>query len=373
MNMNMNTVALCLCSAMASLSAQNYLQLPATANPSSELPNYSLVPLMQVNSRVQMFYTATEAGSAAFTADQLELRFDGPIPQVGAPGPFAIQRLRILVGSTTVAMPEARFAMNLSQPLTTVFDGPHTFYPDPGSASPHPWGGPNNGLLFPFLAPVSVTIPSGGWLVIELVMEGNNIANFGYAHAILDGATTTGGVVNGTAVNFGQGCAIGTGAPATIGSSGLRAPGAAHFLTGQNLGSNSPVFAIFGLSNTTSTLGALPYTLPGTNCASLTSIDLTSLLFADVTGAIAANQPGAALPIPADNAFLGLVLYEQLAAYVAGANSWNLVVSDGLMVTLGSLAPLGRGTYTVQNGESATSPVAIDVKPFGFAMRLRTL
>jgi len=371
--MNMQTLTLCLCSAVASLSAQNYALLPATANPAAELPSYSLVPLMQVNSRVQMFYTATEAGSSSFTADQLELRFDGPIPQVGAPGPFTIQRLRILIGSTTVAMPEARFANNLTQPLTTAFDGSHTFYPDPGSGAPHPWGAPNNGLQFPFLAPVAVTIPSGGWLVIELVMEGNNIANFGYAHAMLDGAATTGGVVDGSGVTFGQGCSIGAGAAATIGSSGVRAPGAAHFLTGQNLGANSPVFAIFGLSNTTSTFGPLPYTLPGTNCALLTSIDLSSLLFADAAGVIAGSQPGASFAIPADNAFLGLVLHEQLAAYVAGANSWNLVLSNGLTVTLGSLNPLGRGTYTVLNGESAVSPVATEVKPFGFAVRLRTL
>jgi len=371
--MKIQTVALCLCSAVASLSAQNYALLPATANPAAELPGYSLVPLMQVNSRVQMFYTATEAGSSSFTADQLELRFDGPIPQVGAPGPFVIQRLRVLIGTTTVAMPEARFASNLTQPLTTAFDGPHTFYPDPGSGFPHPWGGPNNGLLIPFQAPVSVVIPTGGWLVIDLIMEGNNIANFGYAHAMLDGATTTGGVADGTGTTFGQGCAIGTGAPATIGSSGARAPGAAHFLTGQNLGANSPVFAIFGLSNTTSSFGALPYTLTGTNCTLLTSIDLSTLLFANAAGVIPANQPGASFAIPADNAFQGLVLHEQLAAYVAGANSWNLVLSNGLTVTLGSLNPLGRGTYTVQNGESATSPVASEVKPFGFAVRLRTL
>ena len=370
--MKITTVVSCLCFAAASLSAQSYLQLPATANPANELPNYSIVPLMQVNSRQQLFYSAAEVGQSTFTANQLELRFDGPVPQVGAPGPFVIQRLQILVGSTSVAMPEARFAANLSQPLTTVFDGPHSFFPDPGFAAPHPWGGPNNSLVFPFLAPVSVTIPAGGWFVVELVMEGNNIANLGYSHAMVDGANTTGGVVNGSASNFGAGCAAGAGPAPTIGSSGVLAPGAAHFVTGQNLGANAPVFAIFGLSNTTSALGQLPYQLSGTNCSLLVSPDLTSLLFADAAGAIPANQPGAALPIPATNAFQGLMLFEQLAAWSPGANPWDIVVSDGLFVTLGSIQPLGRGTYTVQNGESAFAPVAIDVKPFGLAMRLRT-
>jgi hypothetical protein len=152
----------------------------------------------------------------------------------------------------------------------------------------------------------------------------------------------------------------------------VRAPGAAHFVTGQNLGANAPVFAIFGLSNTTSSLGQLPYQLSGTNCSILASPDVTSLLFADAAGVIPASQPGASLPIPADNAFQGLMLFEQLAAYAPGANSWNVVLSDGLFVLLGSIQPLGRGTYTVQNGESATAAVAIDVKPFGLAMRLRT-
>lgn len=366
--------SLSLCSAVASLPAQNYLQLPVSAAPSAELPNYSLLPLMQVNSRVQMFYTATEVGSSAFTANQLEFRFDGPVPQVGAPGPFLIQRLRIAIGTTTVAMPGASFADNLSVPLQPVFDAPWSFLPDPGSASPHPWGAPNSSLTFTFQTPAAVTIPANGWLVVDLVMEGNNIANFGYSHALLDGASTTGGVVDGQAMNYGQGCSLGSSQPAaTIASTGIRAPGAAFFLTGQNLGANAPVFAVFGLSDTTSSFGPLPYTLPGTPCNLLTSIDFSRVLFADAAGAITGTQQGAAMAIPADPGFVGLGLFAQLAAYAPAANSWDLITSDGLALTLGSLAPLGRGTYMVGNGDSATAPFATSVKPFGFAMRLRTL
>jgi hypothetical protein len=367
-------VALCLCSAVASLSAQNYLELPATASPSMELPNYSLMPLMQVNSRVQMFYTATEAGSSSFTANQLEFRFDGPVPQVGSPGPFAIQHLKISIGASSIAMPGARYDSNLTQPLVTVFDGPWSFYPDPGSASPHPWGAPNGGLTFAFNAPTTVTIPSGGWLVVDLVMEGNNIANFGYSHALLDGAMANGGVVDGQSMNYGQGCSTGAGQPlAAVTVTGVRAPGSAFFLNGTDLGPNAPVFALFGISDTTSVLGPLPFNLGGSSCNFLTSIDLISMLLADGAGAVTGSQAGAAIAIPAVPAFAGLNLFAQLASYVPGANPWDVVLSDGQAITLGSISAISRGTYMVGNGDSATSPFATSVKPFGFAMRLRTL
>ena len=236
----------CLCLAAASLSAQNYAYLPATANPTGELSSYSLVPFMQPNARMQLFYDANEVASTG-VANQVSLRFDGPIPQVGAPGPFTIQRLQIRVGVTTVATPGATFAANLSQPLTTAFDGPWTYYPDPGTAFPHPWGAPNNSLAFPFTNPVPVSIPAGGLLVIELVMDGNNIAQFGFSHAIVDGVRTTGGPQNGTAANYGTGCSAGSGPTATIGTTGTLAPGAAFFWNGQNLGANAPVFAFLGL------------------------------------------------------------------------------------------------------------------------------
>ncbi len=363
-------IASCLCLAAASLSAQNYLELPATASPAFELPNYSVLPLMQPNARVQMFYDATEVGSSSFLADRIEFRFDGPIPQVGAPGPFAITRLQIHIGTTTVAMPGASFAGNLTQPLTTVFDAPWSYLPDPGSASPHPWGGPGGGLTFVFTTTVPITIPAGGWLVVDLQMEGNNIASFGFSHAILDGATTTGGVTNGSASNYGQGCSAGIGLPAaTVTASGIFAPGGAHFLNGQNLGAYAPVVAVFGLSN-----GApLPLTLPGTSCTLLASLDVTSAMLADATGAVAGNQPAAALVLPADPAISGFLVYEQFGSLVATANPWGIVLSNAVAVTLGSFANPGRGTYSVAHDTNANATLANVVKAFGYAMRLRTL
>jgi hypothetical protein len=356
----------CLCLAAASLPAQNYLMLPATAAPTSELPNFSQLPLMQPNARVQMFYDATEVGSAAFVADQIELRYDGPIPQVGAPGPFTITNLQIRIGTTDVPMPGANFSANLTQPLTTVVSGPWTYLPDPGSASPHPWGSPGGSLVFPFTAPTAVIVPAGSWFVVDVTMEGNNIAQFGFAHAMLDGATTTGGITNGNAAPYGQGCSAGPGLPdATVTASGVFAPGGAHFLNGQNLGANAIVVAIFGLSNA-------PATLPGTNCTVLASLDVTSLLLADGAGAVLGN-PAAALALPADPAISGYTIYEQLGSLVPAANPWGIVLGNAVAVQLGSFSTPGRGTYQVAHDTNAGAVFGNTMKAFGYAMRVRTL
>lgn len=363
-----------LLSLAAAAPAQGFLELPATATPTAELANYHLRPFMQTNSRVQMFFDAQELGAVQATLDELSLRFDGPIPQVGAPGPFQIQRLVIRVGVTTVAQPAARFDANLSQPLTTVFDAPWSYLPDPGTAFPHPWGGVSDGLRFPFTAPVTVTVPTGSWLVIEMQMTGNNIANFGFSHALVDGVRASGGITGGTTTDYGQGCTNGTAtSPATIGSSGTYAPGGAHFVSGQNLGANAPVLVMFGLSDTVSPVGPLPFTLAGTNCDLLTSFDFYLLVQANAAGVIPAEYAPAALVIPADPAFGGVTLFEQLASIVPGANApWGVVVSNGRRIDLGGLTAPSRGTWTVSHGTAADAAIADKVEAFGYAVRLHT-
>lgn len=356
----------------ASLPAQNYLLLPATATPSNELPNYSLVPLMQPNSRVQMFYDATEVGATAFTALELSLRYDGPVPQVGAPGPFTITRLQIRIGVSTITTPGATFAANLTQPLTSVFDGPWSYYPDPGMSFPHGWGDPNGSLTFPFTTPVPIVVLPGEWLVVDVTMEGNNIAQFGFSHALLDGANTSGGLTNGTAVAYGQGCSASAAAPpASASTSGLYGPGGAHFLAGSNLGANAFVLGAFGLSNT-SAFVPLPFTLPGTACTLLASPDLTIGAIADASGTLGGAQ-AIPLSLPADPAFSGIVVYEQLASLVPAANPWGIVLSNAVAVTLGSWFPLGRGTLAISHDTDASATHANAVKSFGYALRLRTL
>jgi hypothetical protein len=362
----------CLCLAAASLSAQNHLELPATAAPSFELNGFDELPFMQPNARVQMLFDATEVGSTTFVADQLELRWDGPIPAVGAPGPFAITRLRVRIGTTAVAAPGADFAANLTAPLLTVLDAPWSYLPDNGFGSPHPWGGPGGTLRFPFTQPAPVVIGPGEWLVVELVMEGNNIQNFGFAHAILDGATTTGGPGNGTAQAYGQGCSASAAAPpASAGATGVFAPGGAHFLGGTNLGAGAVVVGAFGLSDTTAFV-PLPFTLPGTSCTLLASPDYTPVAFADAAGALG-GASRFALVVPPDPALGGIVVYEQLASLAPGANAWGIVLSNAVAVTLGPWAPAGRGTWTVAHDSDASAPFANVVEAFGFAVRLRTL
>ncbi len=367
-----NPVVPCLLAVAAAVPAQTHLTLPATANPAQELPNYGLLPFRAENARVQMFFDAAEVGAATFTATELSLRYDGPIPPVGAPGPFTIQDLQIRIGTSTVAIPESRFANNLTSPLTTVWSGQHSYFPDQGYFGPQAWGEANGSLTFAFATPVSIAIPVGGWLVIEFAMTNNNFG--GSAHTFLDGASTSGGPTDGAAVAYGQGCSIGGSAPAiAIGTGGHRAPGAAHFVTGQNLGANAPVFVLYGLDNTQSAFGPLPFRFPGTSCDLLVRIDASVLTFATPVGTLEPGLPGNAFPVPADAVFAGMVIHEQLAALAPAANPLGVAVSNAQTVTLGTIAPPGRGTYTVGNSVDADAAIATEVKAFGYAVRLRTL
>lgn len=359
---------------LAAASAQGFLYLPATLSPdTTELSTYNLRPFMQTNARVQMFFSATETGSSSFTANAISMRYDGPIPQVGAPGPFTVQRLRVHIGASAVDQPTATFSTNLTQPLTTVYDAPFSYLPDPGSAFPHPWAVPGTSLRIPFQAPVSVAIPAGGWFVVEIQMEGNNIANFGFSHAIVDGHTAPGGAAGGTATSFGQGCSASVGAPgASIGSTGVHAPGAAHFVSGQHLGANSLALLLLSGSNTTSQLGALPWNLPGTACDLYTDLDLNFVMFTDANGAIAPNQQMGAISVPANTAFNGVNIYEQFASLVAGANAWDIVLSDARAITLGTFTTPAMGVYSVSHGSNASAGVGDKVEAFGYALRVET-
>lgn len=366
--MRTTAIAFACCLGAGPLAAQGFLTLPATANPATELNSYTLPPFMQPNTRLQAFFDQAEVGAPVFVADQLQLRFDGPIPQVGAPGPFSIQRLQLRLGTSAVPTPGAVFAANLTQPLTTVFDGPWTYLPDNGSAFPHPWGGTNGTLTFPFDAPVAVVVGPGEWLVVELVMEGNNIASFGFAHAILDGAATTGGPVPGSTQAYGQGCAAGAGQPvATASVGGVLAPTGVVVLGGQNLGADTFALGIVGWSDLS---GTPP--LPGTTCSLLTSLDLLTVTLTDSTGAVAGPW-SVVHPVPADAALSGLVAHAQLVSLVPAANPSGLVFSDGVQLTLGSWSPPGRGTHFVVHDLDAAASLANSIRAFGPAMRLRTL
>ncbi len=361
-------LAASLASAVAS---QSFLYLPASGAPAtSELNFFRIVPLMRPSARVQMFYDAQEVGASTFTALGASLRYDGPIPPVGAPGPFTIQRLKIQVGTTTVAIPGPAFAANLTQPLATAFDGTVTYWPDQQSGGPEPWGGPNDRLTFLFAQPVPVTIPPGGFLVVELSIEGNNLN--GQAHTMLDAARGGGGALDGFAVSSGTGCSVGNGPAAAIMTSGVHAPGAVHSIHGTNLGSGAPVFAMLGTSDRVASFGPLPFPVPGTACSVYQSWDVTLPgVLADSNGVIAPFAQGSTVALPAVPQLSGGALYEQLVSYVPAANAFGLVFSDLRSVVLGQLVAPNPGFYAVSHGFSATAPVADDAGPYGYALRLR--
>lgn len=350
--------------------AQNFLYMPTSRAPATqELNSFRIVPLMRPSARTQMFYDATEAGAPTFVATKMSLRYDGPIPPVGAPGPFTIQRLRVAVGATGVAIPGPSFAGNLTQPLTTVFDGRVTYWPDQGTSGPEPWGAFNDRLTFQFSQPVQIMIPTGGYFVVDLAIEGNDLS--GQAHTMLDAARGAGGPIDGIAINSGIGCSVTQGGPtATIATSGVHAPGGVHSIHGDHLGANAAVFAAIGASETVAAFGPLPLSLPGTSCQIYTSSDFMLPLQADALGALAPFANGSTLAIPALPFFQGARLYEQLVSYVPGANPWSLVFSDKRAITLGMLTPPNPGFYAVSHGFDANAAVADDTGSHGYALRV---
>ncbi len=360
-----------LAASCAFATAQGFIHLPVTENlANAEGVNYTVRPLMQADCRAQFLYDAAETGTSTLTIDGLQLRYDGPIPAVGLSGPFTIQRLQILVGATSVATPGATFADNLSQPLVPVFDGPFTYTPDTGSQVPHPWG--IGGLDFTFPIPVPIVIPSGGHLVIEMIIDGNVFG--GASHTMLDAVRGIGGPVDGQVSNIGYGCSASAGAPAaTITTTGVHAPGAAHFAAGTGLGANAPGFLLLGISDQFGAFGSLPVGLPGTNCTLYNSADFALPVGADATGAVIGG-PATALVVPPIASLAGAALFEQFITLVPGANApFDLVMSDQRTVTFGPWNAPSRGTWMISHGMSSTSPVADRVEVLGLAVRLHTL
>ncbi|MCA8968644.1 MAG: hypothetical protein KDC95_02630 [Planctomycetes bacterium] len=361
---------LALTAATAPLTAQRTFYVPASFAPeNAELGYWSDVPMMRPNARLQAFYDATEVGTNSMIMTGIALRYDGPIPQVGAPGPFTIQRLRISVGTTNVSLPGAHFDSNLTRPLTVALDQKWSFLPDAGSQTPDVWGGPGGTLTFPFKAPVVVQMPQGSMLVVEFRIEGNDIG--ARTHALLDAAKTSGGPQDGTATSSGTGCSVNaTSNAATIQTSGIHAPGAAHSIWGKGLGSNAVVVTMIGGSDKTGTFGALPTTLPGTACRFYTSWDFFFVQLADAAGNLAEYASGSLVPVPPDVNLNGVTLYEQLISVVPSANAHGLVTSDKRTVVLGTLSPPAKGIYAVSSSASADALVGDLVEPVGYAMRL---
>jgi hypothetical protein len=355
----------------AAVAAQGIVAIPQTAQVGQfEASGFSIRPFADRQARVQLLFDESEVGSSSLTVDRIQLRYDGPIPRVGAPGPFTIPRVRVLIGATSVQSPTARFDTNLSQPLTAVFDGPLTLSPDPGFGAPHPFG--VGGLSFSFVQPVPIVIPAGGHLVVEIRSEGHVAANL--AHFMLDAVPGLGGPSDGTATNVGTGCSASAQAsPATITTTGMHAPGGAHFIAGSGLGANANGFVLVGLSDQSSSGGALPLNLPGTNCSLYNSADFALPFVTDSNGDLLASD-ALALVAPADAALVGARLFEQLVTIVPTANfPFGLVFSDQRDITLGSFVTPGIGAWTISSAASANAAVGDEILAGAIVVELRTL
>ena len=352
--------------------AQTFRHLPGSMSPAnSELNSWNEVPFMRTQTRLQVFYGANELdGASAFTADQLSLRYDGPIPRVGQSGPFAIGRMRIRIGVTNVAEPDNRLDANLTTPLTTVFDGAHSYFPDPGSGFPEPWGGPQGTLTFPFTQPASVQVPQGSWLVVEFTMQGNT--NLALTHALIDAGKSIGGWTEGTAVVSQTGCPASGTTPAAIVPGGVYAPGATMSFGGSALGVASPVYTFLGFDDQNGFGTTLPLTVPGTSCRVYSTWDIGLPQIAGLDGSIPVGAPASLLPVPLNPWLNGAVFHVQHVALANGANlPWGLAFSDKLTVTLGNLTTPDKAIRTASDKDSATSSLGNVLTAEAVAMRLR--
>src|SRR5262245_18396442 len=143
-----------------------------------------------------------------------------------------------------------------------------------------------------------------------------------------------GPVAPGAWVPFGTGCAGSAGVPVLAAGSELRPyPGNALTVDVAPVPANAAVLFSLGLSHTQWSGLGLPFPLdnlgmPG--CALLARGDATLLRFA--TGGVASL----AIPIPNDQAFVGLAFYNQAFVFDAAANAAGATASNAAAVTIGS-------------------------------------
>lgn len=349
--------------------AQSLLPVPTTGGTATgDLNATTPFPFGSSQCRVQFWYGAEELPLSAFTALALSLRYDGPVPPAGNAGPHAIQRVRIRIGTSQTTQPGASFEHHLTQPLTEVFDGAWSYFLDPSSVGPTPFGAPQGTLRWTLAQPTAVVLPAGSWFVVEFVIEGNLGAGMG--HAALDAYRGTGAPVNGTAVSRGIGCAVpGALASATIATFGSYAPGAAYALHGTNLGSGAGILTSISLSDQVG-IGALPLQIPGSSCWIHTGFDVLQLRLANANGTLVGTLPGTWIAVPADPAFNSLQLFHQHLAIHPGANPSGIIASNYRAVTLGDAATPNVRLWLAGNDIEANSEAANVVQVAAPALQL---
>jgi hypothetical protein len=130
-----------------------------------------------------------------------------------------------------------------------------------------------------------------------------------------------------SATSYGTGCTGSNGIPALV-PANVPSLGSTYQLTATNLATASPfALVITGFSDTSSTVGPLPFPLSflglGAGCSLLTSTDSNSLIGAS------AGSGTYSLAIPASTAFAGTLLYHQ-AGSIDPAATGGFAVSNGI-------------------------------------------
>ena len=326
--------------------------------------------LMAPAARVQQFYEAKELDGSSLSFRSIALRYDG-LSSAQTSAPFTIDNLEILLGTTAMSVEElgAEFDSNLTSPLQTVFTAQsRTFQPDlvPTRGAGR-WGGIASELVFDLDAPMSVQIPAGGCIAIEMRITGNSNAQIG-AVAFLDMERDLEASEPGEARSEGVGCWQ---TPLTINTSGSYEPGTAFTIDGHNFPPYAPTFVLV-----TADLLSHSVVLPGTpNCWFYVEPESGFVLppqMATPAGLLAADGLDG-IPLPPAPSLRGSLLYVQAVSPIqpTATNPAGVVTSNYRTIRIGSRRLSSVRGFHAANGTSATAEVASEAVAGGLAMQLR--
>jgi len=352
------------------------VSLPASLSPDSiDLSSQIEAPFMVAAGRVQCFYEARELPSPNLIVNRLLLRYDGPTG--GQAKVHTISKLTVSLGVTTrdVSTLGAEFATNLSQALTMVYQkSPYQFVSDGNvGAAPEAFGGPGGQFRLVLPAPVSISVPSGGCLALEIAVEGND--NTGLDAAYLDFHLDPTALLGlGGAGTNGRGCPT----PSALGAAqlmtgGMAQPGSPLLIYGDGYPPNVPV----GLLLTGAVL-TNPLALPATTPICWIYVDLVTggVLPFGSSNAGGLLDPlsggGDPLPIPKGPGLCGVKLYVQTASPtpLSGSNQFGVQTSNYRPVQLGCAQTPQAGGWFVGNHRSATSGVGTIALNGALALRI---
>ena len=366
----LRTTALSLFAA-SGLSAQ---ELPMFgADPSMDLVERVDGVLKAGESRLQQLFEFDTTAPTTVQFETIEFRFDGPSASSAVLA--SIDEMSLYVGVTTRSVDQATavFADNLDAPLSLFVQKSNQFLVGDLAAQSDAelWGGLFGELRFTADSVQSLTIPPGGSLVLELVVESGNLPVPAQFLDFDDDGLGTDPIRAGIEVREGSGCIGPQGAPVTLDVFGDFAPGGSLRTGGLGYAAETPVFVFLGPNL------VLPrMTLPGTpNC--WTDLDFTTsgLLETAITGPDGSFDPmeRPPLPIPRIPALSGQLLYLQAASPVpvSPQNSLGVVTSNYRTITVGNPGPSRTRGYFVQNRSDRNAIAGESARPGSLAVRLR--